>query len=239
MLLVMVSMSPREAWGAFTLVFVLAMLSAAATALNWGYAWYEVAAFVIIASSMYAYVVYKRYEVEVVPESDIMLFNDPDDLRILCDIYGLDTSGGARILRQRLTGFARLNSDRAFVLVVPPAVHALGSALAVKHEAAAAAPEEPMTVPALVMQMVSDRAVTGGPLVGGMTRSSARLSTIRSCPVCDSQPPKSGSVCKECGADLEFYAVLAETKVGQRLLSKKAEAARRKLRYPVPHLQGR
>ena len=73
-------------------------------------------------------------------------------------------------------------------------------------------------------------------LFGGKPRSPERLKRLRACPICDNRVGKSGGICGECGADLEFYSALSESKVGKRLISEKADGVRRKLRYDVPLL---
>jgi hypothetical protein len=228
----------KRAWEAATLVVTLSVLALSGVLLNWGVEYYKVLALNIIVFSCYLYVVYKRYHVEMVPEKDLALFDDPDDLRILCDIYGLSTSGGPIILKQRLKDFSRKNRESSFVWVAPRAVHSLRSALEVNMapEEPPRASDEPKKVSELVMEMISvgpSRKAPSGMLVGGTSRSSARLATIGSCPVCESKLPKGSAACPACGADLEFYAVLSESKLGKLLLAEKAEARRRKLRYPV------
>ncbi|MGQ9587571.1 MAG: hypothetical protein ACUVT7_04220 [Thermoplasmata archaeon] len=228
-------MRPKQAWGAFSLVVLFAIIALSAVFVDLGYDAYPVSLFALVAVVVYAYVLYKRYHVEVVPESDVALFDDIDDLRILCRIYGLDETGNTEALRQRLVEFARSNKKRAFAWVAPKAVLGLGSALEVS-----AGPQERETpTPSLAQRMISQQSaevLMSKGLLGGRTRSSARLASISDCPVCGAAPPKSGTICSECGADLEFYAVLSESKVGKRLLSRKAGVVRRKLRYEVPSL---
>lgn len=228
----------KRAWEAATLVVTLTVLAASGLLLNWGFEDYMVLAIDIVFFSIYLYVVYKRYHVEMVPERDLALFDDPDDLRILCDIYGLSTSGAPVILRQRLKEFSRQNRESSFVWVAPRAVHSLRSAFEVNvaPDEPLRTPDEPKKVSELVMEMVSStpsRKAPSGMLVGGRPRSSARLAGISLCPVCESELQKGTILCPECGADLEFYAVLSESKLGKMLLAEKAEARRRKLRYPV------
>jgi len=230
-------MRPKQAWGAFSLVVILVIIALSAVFFDLGYDAYPVSLFALVAVVIYAYVLYKRYHVEVVPEGDIILFDDVDDLRILCRIYGLDETGNLNALRQRLVDFARSNEKRAFTWVAPKAVLGLGSAL----EVPAGPLERKMPMPSLAERMISQQPANllmSKGLLGGRARSSARLAIIRACPVCNAAPPKSGSTCSECGADLEFYAVLSESRVGKRLLSKKAGVVRRKLRYEVPQLGG-
>ncbi|OGS41983.1 MAG: hypothetical protein A3K67_02200 [Euryarchaeota archaeon RBG_16_62_10] len=230
-------MGPRQAWGAFSLVVLLADVAVAVLLVNYGLDPLLISLFAIVFIVVYFYVLYKRYHVEVVPESDIALFDDPDDLRILCRIYGLDDTGSEGALRKRLVGFARTNISRAFAWVAPKAVLGLGLAFEVQlPEGRPAAKQED-----LLGKMLTDAGPGQGSekgLFGGEARSSARLSGIISCPVCDTRAPRSGATCTECGADLEFYAVLSESKVGRRLLSAKSGSARRKLRYDVPYLGG-
>ncbi len=227
----MANMRAEQAWGAFSLVFALAVIAVAATLFSLGHDPYLVGAFAAVAPMVYLYVLYKRYHIELVTEGDIALFRDPDDLRILCEIYGLESTGKAVVDRQRLRGFVRAHPGRAFVWVAPKPVRSVGSALAIPPPPV----EEEMTVPAMMKKLLSDRpseASLTGPLVGGRKRSSARLASMSGCPVCDSPLGRSQAVCLRCGADLEFYSVLAESKVGRKLLSEKTEARKRKLRYP-------
>lgn len=242
-------MGPGKAWGAFSLVYVLVVAAVCAAIPSLGFDWSISVAFAIVALMFYGYVVYKRYRVEVVPEGDIMLFDDPDDLRILCDIYGLETEGKEGALRERLVSFARANSDRSFVWVSPRAVHVFGAAFelgAEEREEPEARPTPPPArqkeaLPDLVSRLLSEEGLPTelGALTGGKARSLARLSAMKACPLCDSKLPKGAVACSECGADLEFYAVLGETAIGKRLISQKAVAERRKLRYPVPQLRDR
>ena len=236
-------MRPSEAWGAFSFIYVLAVLAACAALPSIGIPWYVSFACAIVAFMFYGYIVYKRYRVEVVPEGDVPLFDDPDDLRILCDIYGLDRKGDERTLRARLVGFSRANSESTFVWVSPKAVHLLATAFEVGREEEAALAPVPTAddVPGLVSRLVSDTgsATELGALTGGKARSPARLSSLRNCPLCDSPLRKGAVSCRECGADLEFYVVLGETAIGKMLISQRAVAERRKLRYPVPQLRDR
>ncbi len=180
-----------------------------------------VIAFAFIVSLVYLYVLYKRYNVEVITENDVMLFDDPDDLRILCSIYGLDATGEAGALRQRLLKFVQGNKDRPFTWVAPRAVLSLGSVLEIQTPAPISSKDAPQSVSTLVRST---------------PRSEARLSSIESCPVCGAKAAKKGRICRQCGADLEFYEVLRESKLGKLMLSGKAVAVRRKLRYDVKPL---
>ena len=219
-------MGPKRAWVAFSFIALAADIILALGLLELGYDWYPVALVTGSAALIYIYVVYKRYHVEVVPENDIMQFDDVDDLRILSSIYGLGTQGTEKDLRERLLVFARANRDNAFVWVAPSSVISLGSALEVPAGLALATERQ-----ADMSSAVSTRG-----LIGGRPRSPERLKRLRACPICDNRVGKSGGICSECGADLEFYSALSESKVGKRLISKKADSVRRKLRYDVPLL---
>jgi hypothetical protein len=210
-------MSPKNAWMTFSMLVVLGDIVGMMVLVDLGYPEMVVFAVGPVLLLLYFYVLYKRYHVEVVPESDIPLFTDPDDLRILCRIYGLEEGGPESDLRERLMTFSRENSLRPFAWVAPGFVQSLGAALEI--------PE--------VAQGTDDG---GGerPLTGGRARSGSRLMGL--CPVCDADLPAGGTVCAECGADLEFYTVLRESKVGRRLVSEKARVVKRKLRYDIPAL---
>lgn len=216
-------MGPKQAWVVFSFIALAADIVLALGLLELGYDGYPVVLIAGSAALVYIYVVYKRYHVEVVPENDIMQFDDVDDLRILSSIYGLDTKGTEKDVRGRLMAFARANENNAFVWVAPRSVISLGSALEVPSGPIAAA------------ERLADRSSSSA-LVGGKPRSPERLRRLRACPICDSPVSKSEIICIECGADLEFYSALSESKVGKRLISEKAEDVRRKLRYDVPLL---
>ncbi len=211
-------MEPKQAWGAFSIVVLFSDAAAIALLLNFGYDPALVSAVALIVLLVYAYVLYKRYHVEVVPEGDIVQFEDPNDLRILCSIYGLDAKGSDEEVKNRLQEFARGHSDRAFVWVAPKAVQVFGTTL-----------EIPPTT-------VAPRTSSARSVLTKDNESAARLARMKRCPICDSKVPRKGSICRECGADLEFYVVLGESKVGKRMLSEKAGEVRRKLRYEVPSL---
>jgi hypothetical protein len=219
-------MGPKQAWVVFSFIALAADIILALGLLELGYHGYPVALLTGSIALIYIYVLYKRYHVEVVPENDILQFDDVDDLRILSSIYGLDTQGTEKDLRERLLVFARVNEDNAFVWVAPRSVISLGSALEVPAGSA------------LAMERQADRpsTVSTRGLIGGKPRSPERLKRLRACPICDNRVEKSGSICSECGADLEFYSALSESKVGKRLISEKADGVRRKLRYDVPLL---
>jgi hypothetical protein len=224
-------MEPKQAWRAFSLIVFLVDASSVAALVDIGYDPTPVVFSALVVVLVYIYVLYKRYHVEVVPESDIKLFDDIDDLRILSRIYGTDEKGDEEALRQRLIQFVRANGDNAFTWVAPRSVLAFGSALELPPSLPAKTPTEPLR----------QRDLAGPPkrqrvLVGGRSRSPSRLAGIKACAVCDAQVAKSEPICPECGADLEFYSVLSESKVGRRIVSKKSDAVRRKLRYTVPSL---
>jgi len=214
-------MGPKQAWRVLTLVIMLLTAVSTVVLISLGYDAYPVLFLALVTVLVYFYVLYKRYHVEVVPGSDIMLFDDPDDLRILAGIYGLDGKGDTEELRARLIAFARSNKEKAFTWVAPRAVVAFGSVFELADGA----------TPCTELQRPSAKN-----LVGGRTRSPSRRANIRACPVCDAAVESSGSICAECGADIEFYTVLSESKVGKRLISRKNVAVRRKLRYDVPTL---
>lgn len=213
-------MNPGQAWRVVSLIAVLALATAAALLVDVGYDPLAVTLLSAVVLIAYGYVLYKRYHVEVIPESDLALFDDPDDLRILCRIYGLETDGDEQSLRSRLGMFVNENHDRAFTWVAPKAVLALGSTFEMPSDENA----------------IETRPRPDGGLICGKTRSAARLSDISTCPVCDATVLAGAGSCSRCGADLEFYVALSETKVGKRLLSEKNVAVRRKLRYAVPSL---
>jgi len=212
-------MEPKQAWGAFSIIVVLADTIAVALLIDLEYEPVLVAAIALIALLVYFYVLYKRYHVEVVPENDIMQFEDPDDLRILCTIYGLESKGNDAELRNRLLAFARAHGDSAFVWVAPKTVQFFGTAL-----------EMPPTAGAT-------RTTGAKSLLEERTKSEANLSRVKRCPICNAKVPRKGSICKECGADLGFYVALGASKVGKLVLSEKAGEVRRKLRYEVPSLR--
>jgi hypothetical protein len=224
-------MEPKQAWRAFSLIVFLVDVTLGAALVAVGYEPTPVAFSAIVVILVYVYVLYKRYHVEVVPESDIKLFDDIDDLRILSRIYGTDEKGDEEELRQRLTQFVRANGSKAFTWVAPRSVLAFGSALELPPSQPAKAPTKP-----LELGDGSGAPARQRVLVGGKSRSPSRLAGIKACPVCDAQVAKSKPICPECGADLEFYSVLSESKVGRRIVSKKSNAVRRKLRYAVPSL---
>jgi hypothetical protein len=214
-------MGPKRAWGVFSVILIIGVVAASAILYDLGLDILLVLAFAVVVSLVYFYILYKRYNVEVITENDVMLFEDPDDLRILCSIYGLDTSGEPGALRQRLLKFVRTNRDISFTWVAPKVVLSLGSALGMSSSARGD---------------VKDTSLSTSPLIRSTPRSDARLSSIEDCPVCGANVTKKGRICRECGADLEFYEVLGESKLGKLVLSEKAVVVRRKLRYDVAPL---
>ena len=221
MLVTTESMGPKRAWGAFSIVLFLGIVLASAVLYELGVDLLPVTAFAVVVLLIYFYILYKRYNIEVITEHDVMLFDDPDDLRILCGLYGLNSVGEPGALRQRLVNFVRTNKDLSFTWVAPKAVLSIGSAL-----------ERPVTRKG----KTSEQFAGAGPLLGGKPRSEKRLATIEACPVCGAKAPKKGTICQNCGADLEFYTVLGESRLGRLVLSEKSVSVRRKLRYEVPTL---
>jgi hypothetical protein len=214
-------MGPKQAWGVFSIILVLGVVTATAMLYDLGLDLLIVLAFAVVVSLVYFYILYKRYNVEVITENDVMLFNDPDDLRILCSIYGLDASGEPGALRQRLLKFVQANRGNPFTWVAPKAVLTLGSTLEIGRQTRGNADEVSLST---------------SPLVRSTPRSDSRLSSIESCPVCGAEVTKKGRICRQCGADLEFYEVLGGSRLGKLVLSEKSVAVRRKLRYDVPSL---
>jgi hypothetical protein len=215
-------MEPRRAWGVFSFVLLTGVAIAAAAFYDLGFDPAFVLAFAIIVPIFYLYIVYKRYNVEVITENDAMLVDDPEDLRIICSIYGLDATGEPGAMRQRLLSFVRKNQEKAFTWVAPKVVLSVGSSLQMP---------EAGDVPR------SRQFSNARPLVGGKPRDDARLSAIDKCPVCGSRAPRKASTCGECGADLEYYAALGELKLGKLVLSEKAASARRKPRNEAKNVR--
>jgi hypothetical protein len=224
-------MEPKQAWRAFSLIVFLVDVAFAAALLDIGYDPTPVVFSALVIILVYIYILYKRYHVEVVPESDVKLFDDIDDLRILSRIYGTDEKGDEEALRGGLIQFVRANEDKAFTWVAPRSVLALGSALELPPSLSAKAPTKPLEQRDGAVAPARQRV-----LLGGKSRSPSRLAGIKACSICDARVARSEPVCPECGADLEFYSVLSESKIGRRLVSKKSDAVRRKLRYAVPSL---
>jgi len=240
-------MHPKQAWGVASLMFVLGVLGAGAALVSAGSPPYPTAAVSGLVVLLFFYILYKRYHVEVVPESDLLLFDSEDDLRLLCRIYGLDPDGGKSVLRRRLVEFSREQRGRPFVWVAPKSVRSLASALELEQprplRIPVPSPEAPERerIPDLFFKVISDvpsEEALSSRLVGGKNRSAERLSTISACPVCDAEVEGGGPLCPVCGADLEFYIALSESRVGRRMVSAKAAASRRKLRYPLSPLKG-
>ncbi len=217
-------MRAGEVWGGITVLFVLALATVSAFLIANGEEIFFVLPFTVVILSMYLYVIYKRYHVELVPEGDLKLFDDPEDLRILCGIYGLPRTGTANWLRHRLAQFARANSGHSFVWVAPRSMKRIASGLELTSEKEEK--EMPDTLHELVVSLVSEKPPedwSKRPLVWGARRSGSRLIGIESCPICEAKQTEHVPVCRECGADLEFYTSLGESKVGRRLVAKKAE----------------
>jgi Ca2+/Na+ antiporter len=211
-------------------VFVLAVVLAAVVLIDLGISPIPTLLLAIVVVVVYLYVLYKRYNVEVVPEADLRLFDDVDDLRILSSIYGLDCTGGEADLRARLTVFVRAHKDKAFVWVAPGGVARLAAALEVPTETIPK-PVQPAPPKTLAERLVTETLAQTAP------RAKTRLA-MKKCPVCDAVTKDREDICAECGADLNLYAVLAESKVGKRLASRKVVGARRKLRHRGPTLGG-
>jgi len=226
-------MGARDAWVAFSLMTAALVTAVALYLISSGEDAYQITAFAIILISIYLYIVYKRYHIELVTEGDVRLFTDPDDLRILTEIYGLGSSDKHYINRQRLLDFSRKNKGTSFVWVAPLIVGLVGGVFSKEVPE----PVEEPTAAALMKRLLSEKpseSSLSGPLLWGSSRSKERLTTLRSCPVCESpQGTDAKPVCAECGADLEFYSVLAESRVGRRLIQRKTSGKRR-LRYSVP-----
>lgn len=211
-------------------MFALADALAVSAMIELGHDPLPMVLFGAVAMLVYLYVLYKRYHVEVVTSSDLMLFDDEEDLRILSGIYGLRTAGDKDVLRNRLVDFARTNEKNAFVWVAPRVVSSVASTLHMspppRSRTTSEGPEE------IIKLMISDDLPSpSAGLLGGRSRSSTRRSSIEKCPICGARPPRASQLCRECGADLEFYEVLSESKVGRLLISEKAEAGRRKVGY--------
>ncbi len=215
-------MEPKRAWGVFSFVLFTAVAIAAASFYNLGFDPALIIAFGIVVPIFYLYVVYKRYNVEVITENDAMLVDDPEDLSIICSIYGLDATGTPGAMRQRLLSFVRKNKDKAFTWVAPKIVQSVGYSLQMPEVGAVARPGQPSNA---------------RPLVGGKPRDDARRSAIDKCPVCGARVPKKGSTCRECGVDLEYYATLGEMKLGKLIISEKAASVHRKPRNDVKHVR--
>jgi hypothetical protein len=222
-------MDNRRYWAAFSLLVVLAVTVIAVAIVSLGHVWYTVLIPSALMLLVYFYMLYKLMHVEVVPEEDLMLFDDPEDLRILCGIYGLGRDGSENELRDRLLAFSRENASEAFAWVSPKTVRAVGSAFEIQPTTA-----EPRRSPEparLVKHLVTERSPKA--LTSGKFRSAAGLGRIVSCPICGANRGQGERACPSCGADLEFYAELSRSRVGRLLVAKKGVARRRKLRYGV------
>ena len=224
-------MRAHDAWRAFTVLFALALAIVSAFMISRGVEFIVVIFVAVVAVAVYLYIVYKRYHVELITEDDLRLFDDSEDLRILCRIYGLPHKGASKRLRYRLAQYARMNSGRSFVWVAPMFMKNFVSAL----EFAPGMYEDeelPEDSNELLVRMISGRGPAGvanRPLVWGMCRSPSRRRAITACPVCDASVGQRAPVCGECGADLEFYDALTESKIGRRLVAQKSDGQGRKV----------
>jgi len=220
-------MRAEQAWATLSLLFALGTVAAAATLISLGYHPYQTGAFAVSALAIFIYIIYKRYHIELVTEGDIALFTDPEDLHILCEIYGLGGTGRPLIDRQRLKNFVRTHPGTAFVWTAPRAVRSFANALALPEPE----PEEELTVPALMKKLMSEqpseRSLRGS-LIWDADRRPKPAVHAEACPVCDSELHGEGDTCPECGADLRFYSALADSRLGRRLLYEKTEARKRK-----------
>ena len=216
-------MRANDVWRAFTVLYALALATASAFMVNQSWSTPLVLFIAVVALSAYLYIVYKRYHVELITEGDLKLFDDPDDLQILCRIYGLPHKGSPNRLRHRLAQFSRRNDGKSFVWVAPLFMKNLVSNLELAPETDE--DELPEDSSELLLRMVSPgsrTALANRPLVWGRQRSASRRQTISSCPICDSTVGQRAPVCEECGADLEFYDVLQESRIGRKLIAQKA-----------------
>ncbi|UCE44667.1 MAG: hypothetical protein JSU93_04445 [Methanobacteriota archaeon] len=218
-------MRAQDAWRVFTILFILGLAVAASWMTNQGQNVALVAFMAVVSIAVYFYIIYKRYHVERLPESDLRLFDDPEDLRILCRIYGIPDTGSPTWLRHRLAQFIRQNESRSFVWVAPIFMKKLVSNLELSPNSEDYQ-EFPESQSELLERMVSSypsAAAEGRPLVWGVRRSTSRRHAITSCPICDEEVDRKSLVCDVCGADLEFYEVLSESKVGRKLVAQRAE----------------
>jgi len=222
-------MDNRRYWAAFSLFVVLIVTVIAVAIVSLGHVWYTVLIPSAIVLLVYFYMLYKLMHVEVVPEEDLKLFDDAEDLRILCGIYGLGRDGTVNELRDRLLAFSRENASEAFVWVSPKTVRTVGSAFEIQPPTAE--PRGSSESTRLVRHLVAERSPKA--LTGGKSRSAAGLGKVASCPICGVKRGQGESVCPSCGADFEFYAELSRSKVGRLLVARKGVARRRKLRYGV------
>lgn len=223
-------MNPKQAWGILTVIAILIVAVAMAVLVQMAISAYVVLTFGGIALLLYFYVVYKRYHVEVVPERDIMLFEDKEDLRILSEIYGLETEGSHRELRARLIDFAKGHEHEAFTWVAPRSVISIG--------AKSTAPE-PEAVPRAsvldqILKETDEEKVRARGLVFGAPRNGRSVKALKACPICEAKPQRGRTICPECGADLEFYTSLTESRVGRRIVTQKALVKRRLRQAIVP-----
>jgi hypothetical protein len=220
-------MRSEQAWAITTMMLALTVFAVVAAMVSLGGDPYQVGALGVIAVVVYLYVVYKRYHIELVTQGDIALFSDPEDLKILCEIYSLGGTGRPLVDRQRLKNFVRAHPGRAFVWVAPRPVRSLGSALSVPEPER----EEELTVHELVKKLTARRpsdASLRGSLVWDSVRRPGTEAAPAECPVCESRLDGRVDTCPRCGADLAFYSALADSRLVRRLLSEKTSARKRR-----------
>jgi len=212
-------MKPGQAWKVLSLMFVLGVIVVAAALASVGYDPFAIAAGALVVLLVYPYVLYKRYHVEVVPERDIALLNDTDDLRLLCRIYGLPHDGGRMALRSRLLKFIAENRGNAFAWVAPRGVLGFGSAFALPS-------------------VEENQTATGHSEGRGVPASKESQLGRSACPICETPVPAGTKTCAVCGADQEFYSSVMDTRIGKLLVSQREAALRRKPRYSPPRSGG-
>jgi predicted RNA-binding Zn-ribbon protein involved in translation (DUF1610 family) len=223
-------MRAERAWVAFSFIFVLCVVAVAAMFIGAGRDPYQVVPFSIAALAVYLYIVYKRYHIELVTKADIDLFSEPEDLRILSNIYGLKGTGIESVDRNRLIAFSKANEGKTFVWVAPGFVQDVSTALEIEESEMRT--EE--SANELMRRLLSDLPTASRlpvNLVRGEPRNPRKLSDIYWCPVCKFRLKKTVAVCPECGADLLFYSTLAKSHLGRRLISAKEERKKSKFRY--------
>lgn len=220
-------MTPGRLWAVWSIIAFACDGIVSALLIRAGYSVGPILTVGIAAAAVYAYVVYKRYRVEVVPATDLKMFDDVEDLRILCKIYALDATGGELRLRKRLESFAQANRGRVFVWIVPR-----WGSWAMAMDARRLASSD------LATTLLSDKRRRSGlntrPLIA---RDGAEKGRLKVCPICDERAPLIGMICRNCGADLSLYVALSGSRIGRRLVDEKATAVRRKLRYKVPAIR--
>ena len=223
-------MTPKQAWGIVSIIAILAAAMAVTLLVVAGSDVVLALLFGGAAVLVFFYVLYKRYHVEVVPERDVKLFTNREDLQILCEIYGLDSSGSLFDLRRRLVEFAKGHDDEAFTWVAPRGIISFGSTLVAEGPVP---PPEPSVLDQLLRETDEEMVRTRG-LVYGSQRKIPRAKPLAACPICEAPAPKAGSICPECGADLLFYDSLSSSKVGKEIVRRKARSASRRLKQVAP-----